>query len=228
MKEILMQKQCKVGRMVLLAVLMSCFCLPSFSSAALLGIVPTKPDLFSDNGGTYSYNSTTNLFDIDARPLFIAFDNNMANNANFNLKYSGSWYYDARFYVDENGKFNSGITNEDDVAIYGEITFGNTTYSGKLLTGEVLAFGFDGAGSTTRFDYIFEISGGQLADLFGGIGKIAGSKVNPETSTFANWTDSHSGTNPKIDTFATPIPAAAWLLGTGLIGLVGIRRRFKK
>jgi hypothetical protein len=25
-----------------------------------------------------------------------------------------------------------------------------------------------------------------------------------------------------------PIPAAAWLLGTGLIGLVGIRRRFKK
>jgi hypothetical protein len=24
---------------------------------------------------------------------------------------------------------------------------------------------------------------------------------------------------------ATPIPTAAWLLGTGLIGLVGIRRR---
>jgi hypothetical protein len=27
---------------------------------------------------------------------------------------------------------------------------------------------------------------------------------------------------------ATPIPAAAWLLGSGLVGLVGVRRRFQK
>lgn len=32
----------------------------------------------------------------------------------------------------------------------------------------------------------------------------------------------------KGDLIATPIPGAAWLLGSGLIGLVGIRKRFRK
>jgi hypothetical protein len=32
----------------------------------------------------------------------------------------------------------------------------------------------------------------------------------------------------NINASPVPIPAAAWLLGSGLIGLVGLRRRFKK
>ncbi|NVN98839.1 MAG: VPLPA-CTERM sorting domain-containing protein [Geobacteraceae bacterium] len=30
-----------------------------------------------------------------------------------------------------------------------------------------------------------------------------------------------------MEVTATPIPAAAWLLGSGLLGLVGVRRRKK-
>lgn len=35
------------------------------------------------------------------------------------------------------------------------------------------------------------------------------------------------GVNGTANLTATPIPAAAWLLGTGLIGLVGIRRKIR-
>ena len=37
-----------------------------------------------------------------------------------------------------------------------------------------------------------------------------------------------SGTDLQNIPMATPIPAAAWLLGSGLIGLIGVRRRIKK
>jgi hypothetical protein len=36
------------------------------------------------------------------------------------------------------------------------------------------------------------------------------------------------GTNYVVSGSAVPIPAAAWLLGSGLLGLVAIRRRMKK
>jgi hypothetical protein len=34
--------------------------------------------------------------------------------------------------------------------------------------------------------------------------------------------------NGIIEHQCVPIPAAVWLLGSGLIGLVGVRRKFKK
>ncbi|MGZ6193266.1 MAG: VPLPA-CTERM sorting domain-containing protein, partial [Syntrophales bacterium] len=37
-----------------------------------------------------------------------------------------------------------------------------------------------------------------------------------------------NGVDAQSQLVVTPIPAAVWLLGTGLLGLVGIRRRFKE
>jgi hypothetical protein len=54
-----------------------------------------------------------------------------------------------------------------------------------------------------------------------GLTAAAGQLVFPGTvDTFATYT---IGAN--IDVTPTPIPAAAWLLGSGLLGLIGIRRR---
>ena len=42
----------------------------------------------------------------------------------------------------------------------------------------------------------------------------------------ANWEQTPNAYQfDNVDVTATPIPAAAWLLGSGLVGLVGIRRR---
>lgn len=40
--------------------------------------------------------------------------------------------------------------------------------------------------------------------------------------------DYSASTGAEVRYTATPIPAAIWLLGSGLLGLLGIRRRFKK
>jgi len=50
------------------------------------------------------------------------------------------------------------------------------------------------------------------------------------------WTDEPDYSNPRIATFGAvnsgqsfvPIPGAVWLLGSGLIALVGLRRKLKK
>lgn len=42
----------------------------------------------------------------------------------------------------------------------------------------------------------------------------------------ADGTLSFNGTEPQVS--AVPIPAAAWLLGSGLLGLVGVARRKTK
>jgi len=44
----------------------------------------------------------------------------------------------------------------------------------------------------------------------------------PEQDWYFDWTAFEAASAP------VPIPAAVWLLGSGLVGLIGIRRRFRK
>lgn len=46
-------------------------------------------------------------------------------------------------------------------------------------------------------------------------------------SSASNW-DDFEFTNLYLNYTPTPIPSALWLLGSGLIGIVGIRRKFRK
>lgn len=70
--------------------------------------------------------------------------------------------------------------------------------------------------------------------IFPLISTIDGPAVGPYPGTFPleGWTgDSYGGDYTINFTPATtpvPIPGAVWLLGSGLLGLVGLRRRFKK
>ena len=73
--------------------------------------------------------------------------------------------------------------------------------------------------------------GTNLSNYYLNVGDFRGFTSNiPITSMSVSTLDLTNSSYPTVDHFyvgsQVPIPAAVWLLGTGLVGLFGIRRRF--
>lgn len=115
--------------------------------------------------------------------------------------------------------------------------------SGTLITGSPTnataygypyAFGYSGSGAAGTFEFVADNLGGDFAN-FGNVASIIVSTTNL-TAAVGNWDSlgisfwktAHSGT-ANVDTFV-PVPAAAWLMGSGLITLLSVRlaRRHKE
>lgn len=102
--------------------------------------------------------------------------------------------------------------------------------SGTLLTGALTAFGFPNVGSDP-FEFLFDVTGGDAAALYGG-GSVPAGVILSGTGfggDFASDFDNLStgpGTGIAVANVGTvPIPAALWLFGSGLLGLIGLARR---
>ncbi len=122
----------------------------------------------------------------------------------------GSFTLDA--IIDDFGILNSG-----------SVTVTNGA-SETLISGLLTDFGFD-LGSEV-FEFTFAPDDGTLLDDFllypkGGVA-IFNTGFNDTFS--ADFSDS-TGFNGKSDVAPVPVPAALWLFGTGLLGLVGLARR---
>jgi len=198
------------------------FLIAGSANAALIGIDrDTYPDIYSDTSGHYSYISATDEFKVNAyAQTIVYFDGGIAN-----FIYNGS--YLAQFKVDHSGDFMSGIPDATDLVIRGSLTQNGPVVD--LLTGEMFNFGWnwDSDNKIIQFDYVFNITGGSLADLFGGVGNNGGSFSYAEVPSFNGWEKDNSGSKVKTDTFPTPEPGTLLLLGTGLAGLAFYRRRRK-
>jgi hypothetical protein len=96
--------------------------------------------------------------------------------------------------------------------------------SGTLLTGTLSSFGFPAAGGDSM-EFVFDVTGGDAAGLFGaqfGV-VLTGTGLSPTLFSEGFNTRAVQATAASI----IPIPAAVWLFGSGLIGLVGLARRRK-
>ena len=198
------------------------------ASADLLNIPIALPDILSNQTGTYEFtgasDTTPGRILFQARPLTITFDG--TDLVPIEATTNKQWSYLAEFLVDINGNFAGGVVDED-VMIQGMFEYMGTTYEGVLLTGEVTNFGFyDVPGPIALFDYTFEVTGGLLAKEFGPVG------VDITIAEFSNflddWSTEHSGSKVKHDTGPpVPIGSTLALFGSGLAGLMVIRRRFR-
>lgn len=109
------------------------------------------------------------------------------------------------------------------LSISGIVT-GLSFNSGTLLTGTLTDFGFNTIGDPLEF--LFDITGGDAAGLYGGVGSKGGIILS-NTSFSGSWTDNFSSNNGVSDVgAAVPEPNSLVLIASGLVFLTGVRRKF--
>lgn len=225
------------------------------AQATALNLVPSVPDVFTDTTVVYSYaicennNGATGdcgqsastggspaarLYDAPRLDLSYRLSITDLNNALFYIDgispqtgFLGDMTLSAQF--DANGAFLSGtlsISRSSGAQLPGLPA--NTT---SIMTGTIFNFGFAGTGSGGILEFETNVTGGAWLALTSKTGTIAGTTISSGIPTGA-WTDSslfqHSWSGSSTPNTFVPVPAAAWLLGSGLIALVGVSRRHRK
>jgi len=129
------------------------------------------------------------------------------------------------------GSFDlSAVVLGDGSLTGGSLSIGGTVAglgfnSGTLLTGDLTAIGFPDAGGDP-LEFLFDVTGGDAAALYGDLGGI----IMGFTGFDGDW-DSNFTSGPfqaSADVGVVPVPAAAWLFGSALLGLLGFNARRKQ
>ncbi|HKQ48838.1 MAG TPA: hypothetical protein VJZ71_12275 [Phycisphaerae bacterium] len=159
----------------------------SVSFAALLGVIPGFPVITYDSNGTTSYNATSDALALVASPISIRFSPSTPPRLITPTGIPASEVLQIGASISDTGAVLSGVPG-DDLVVQGQIDAdgnGSIDYSGILLTGEIIAFGFEDTGTATdRYDFRFAFTGGSLASFFAG--QDIGVTVTSENSDFVN------------------------------------------
>lgn len=149
------------------------------ADAQLLNVPINQPIITFNNTGTLTYNATTQQLKIDATAL--AFLNGGAVSL---ITPFGTGTVDLVVTVDNTGALVGGT--DTDLVVTGSIdTDGDAIpeYTGVLLTGKAVAFGYSDTGTPTdRYDFLVDVTGGALAGVMPG---QVGIDVISENSNFA-------------------------------------------
>jgi hypothetical protein len=216
----------KVKKKILIgAILVIGLCFMISSAHAALINAPLKlPRILSNTTGIYNYTASDGFMVFTGTPLSITYDG--VNQIDIDADANKDQFFRANLLLNDSGGFVGGAGGEG-LAIVGAVEGGA---SGTLLTGRITNFGFeDVGGPIALFDFTFEVTGGELAADFGGIGAIGTNSIWVSDSSFSDsWKTNHSGKDVTHKTAPVPIPSAVVLFGFGLAGLVAVRRRFHK
>ncbi|RKY07458.1 MAG: hypothetical protein DRP56_05660 [Planctomycetota bacterium] len=155
---------CKLNKSVLLGLLAAC--IATSASAALIGIQPGFPTTIF-NGGSTSYDAASNLFTVNSVPAVIRFS--PLTPPRVVLPDNGVKSMTLSLQVDETGTFVGGVAG-DDLVITGQVDEdgdGTPDYTGVLLAGDVVEFGYLDTGAPTDvYDFRIQVNGGSLAEFF--------------------------------------------------------------
>ena len=172
----------------------------SLEDRRLLTLIPVAPQLplvnFNGTGPSLVYDAPSQAFGIVARAL------SFFDGVNAPKPIIGTRSTDIHVTVDSSGSLVGGVPGDDFLLVgtidnngNGVVDAGDT--SGTLLAGEVLQFGFqDSGGTTDKFDFRFQPTGGLLVNPYY-LGKDIAVTVTSVNSTFTgNFSTNFQGT-PK-------------------------------
>ncbi|WJW74487.1 VPLPA-CTERM sorting domain-containing protein [Thiohalobacter sp. IOR34] len=122
---------------------------------------------------------------------------------------------------------NPGLSLSATVDASGSLSGGSFSISGDgttLLSGTLLDFGYATLEGFATFEFLLNVDGGTLASDYGSrAGMILGGLAQGFSGDFSQ---DFAINGMMGDTkMVVPVPAALWLFGSGLLGLVGVMRR---
>ncbi|MHB1155376.1 MAG: SdrD B-like domain-containing protein [Phycisphaerales bacterium] len=136
------------------------------SGNGLLGLPVDVPLISYNSSGLQTYNAAGQTLTVSATAISFRQDQSLPP---FLDPTFANGLFDFSVKIDNSGQLIGGVSG-DDLTISGDITIGGTPYSGSLLTGEILDYGYqdNGPNTTSAFEYVFQITGGQLASFYSG------------------------------------------------------------
>jgi hypothetical protein len=195
------------------------------ASATLLNSPMTFPLLSYDNGGTTTYDASTDIFRVDAFPIAIRL--NAAAPPRFirpNPPTAGE-FFTIQIEVDDTGNLVGGNPAGPDLSIFGFVDLngdGTNDAGGSLLIGEILDFGFQNNGTTDLYDFRFSVIGGALEGFFDDVIAVS---LQSERSNFGDAWDVNFEGGAKGTLGNIPEPTTLVLFGAGVVGLGAIGRK---
>jgi hypothetical protein len=203
-----------LGLLVVLGIVGTC----GQAQAGLLNLAETTPDIYT-SFTTINYNYGSSLF--------------TASGSAWTLTTTGGIEYDVlgantaytiTATIDHSGNATLGLPS---LVINGEVGEVGAT-SGTLLTGTLAKFGYMDPPGGGQFDFVFNVTGGDLASSFGPqVGAILIGASTTFTGVFSDPAGFHNSTQDgAVDTFPVPEPATLALLATG--GFLALGRRIRR